>query len=43
MTLDICYKMLLQLKLEEEYGQKSFSPQMIKARDQILSWQQAIS
>jgi hypothetical protein len=43
MTLDISFKLLLHLKLEEEYNKKSYSPTMIKARDQILSWQQAIS
>jgi hypothetical protein len=37
MTLDISYKMLLQLKMEEQYGE-SFSPNMVKARDQILNW-----
>lgn len=42
MTLDICYKLLLQLKLEEEHNKKSFSPMMIKARDQILSWQKTV-
>ena len=39
MTLDISFKMLLHLKLETEYNNKSYSPNMIKARDQILSWQ----
>lgn len=39
MTLDISFKLLLQLKLETEYNNKSFSPSMVKARDQILSWQ----
>ena len=42
MTLDISFKLLLQLKLEEEYNHKSFSPNMVKARDQILSWQKGI-
>ena len=40
MTLDISFKLLLQLKLEEQYGNKSYSANMIKAREQILSWQQ---
>ena len=40
MTLDISFKLLLQLKLENEYNNKSFSANMVKARDQILSWQQ---
>lgn len=39
MTLDISFKLLLQLKLETEYNNKSFSPSMVKARNQILSWQ----
>ena len=39
MTLDISFKMLLHLKLETEYNNKSYSPNMVKARDQILSWQ----
>ena len=43
MTLDISYKLLLQLKLEDEYNHQSFSPTMIKARDAILSWQKEIS
>ena len=37
MTIDIAYKMLLHLKQEEQYGD-SFTPQMAKARDEILSW-----
>lgn len=43
MTLDISFKLLLQLKMEEEYNSKSFSPNMIKARDAILNWQKTIS
>lgn len=39
MTLDISFKMLLQLKLESEHNNRSYNPNMIKARDQILSWQ----
>lgn len=39
MTLDISFKMLLQLKLETEHNNKSYSPNIIRARDQILSWQ----
>lgn len=39
MTLDISFKMLLHLKLETEYNNKSYSPNMVKAREQILSWQ----
>ena len=35
MTLDIAFKMLLQLKQEEVYNKKSFSANMVKARDQI--------
>ena len=38
MTLDISFKLLLQLKQEEQYN-GSFSPSEVKARDQILSWQ----
>lgn len=37
MTLDIAFKMLLQLKQEEQYGE-SFSPNLVKARDQIQDW-----
>lgn len=40
MTLDISFKLLLQLKLEEQHNNKSYSPNMVKAREQILSWQQ---
>jgi hypothetical protein len=36
-TLDIAYNMLLQLKQEEQYG-GSFTPEMVKGRDDILSW-----
>ena len=39
MTLDISFKLLLQLKLETEHNNKSYNPNMIRARDQILSWQ----
>ena len=38
MTLDISFKLLLHLKLEGEYNNKSYSPNMVKAREQILSW-----
>ena len=38
MTLDIAFNMLLQLKQEEQYNKKSFSPNMIRARDQIKSF-----
>ena len=41
-TLDICYKLLLHLKLEEQHGE-SFSPNMAKARDQLLSWKHLIN
>ena len=37
MTLDIAYNMLLQLKQEEQHG-KSFTPEMVKGRDDILDW-----
>ena len=37
MTLDIAYNMLLQLKQEEQHG-KSFTPAMVKGRDDILDW-----
>lgn len=37
MTLDISFKLLLQLKMEEQYGE-SFSPNLVKARDQIKDW-----
>lgn len=39
MTLDISFKLLLHLKQEEQYGE-SYSPNAIRAREQILSWQQ---
>lgn len=42
MTLDISFKLLLQLKLEQQYDNKSYSPNMVRVRDQILSWQEAI-
>lgn len=38
MTMDIAFKMLLQLKNEEHYNMKSFSPNMVKARDKLLDW-----
>lgn len=38
MTLDISFKILLQLKQEEQYN-GSYSPAEVRARDQILSWQ----
>lgn len=38
MTLDIAFKLLLQLKQEEQYGE-SFSASEVRAREQILSWQ----
>lgn len=38
MTLDIAYNILLQIKQEMQYGD-SYSPMIIKARDNILSWQ----
>lgn len=41
MTLDISFKILLQLKQEEQYG-GSYSPAEVRARDQILSWQRNI-
>jgi hypothetical protein len=37
MTLDISFKLLLQLKMEEQYGE-SFSPNLVKAREQIKDW-----
>lgn len=37
MTLDIAYNMLLQLKQEEQHG-KSFTPEMVKGREDILDW-----
>lgn len=37
MTLDISFNMLLQLKQEEQYGE-SYSPNLVKAREQILDW-----
>ena len=39
MTLDISFNMLLQFKLEYQYNLKSFTPNMAKARDTIISWQ----
>ena len=41
MTLDISFKILLQLKQEEQYNGSS-SPAEVRARDQILAWQQNI-
>lgn len=38
MTLDISFKLLLHLKLEEQHG-GSFDANMIRAREDILSWQ----
>ena len=38
MTLDISFKLLLQLKQEEQYN-GSYSPNEIRARDEILKWQ----
>ena len=37
MTLDIAFKLLLQLKMEEQYGE-SFSPNLVRAREQIKDW-----
>ena len=37
MTLDIAYDILLKLKQEEQYG-ASFSPIMVQAREELLSW-----
>jgi hypothetical protein len=37
MTLDISFKLLLQLKMEEQYGE-SFSPNLVKARNTIKDW-----
>lgn len=37
MTMDIAFKLLLQLKLEEQYGE-SFSPNLVKARETIKDW-----
>lgn len=42
MTLDISFRMLLQLKLENEYNNKSFTHNMVRARDMILSWQNCL-
>ena len=39
MTLDICFNMLLQFKQEEQYG-ASYSPNMLKLRNDILDWSQ---
>lgn len=39
MTLDIAFKLLLQLKLEDQHGGMSNNTNMIKARDKILNWQ----
>lgn len=41
MTLDICFKLLLHLKQEEQHG-KSLDTNMVRAREEILSWQQYI-
>lgn len=38
MTLDISFKLLLGLKQEEQYN-GSYSPSEIRAREQILGWQ----
>ena len=37
MTLDIAFKLLLKLKQEEQYGE-SFTPNMSRCREQLLSW-----
>lgn len=37
MTLDIAFKLLLKLKQEEQYGE-SFTPNMSKCREELLSW-----
>ena len=37
MTLDIAYDILLKLKQEEQHG-KSFTPMMVAARNELLSW-----
>lgn len=42
MTLDISFKLLLHLKQEEQYG-GSYDANMIKCRDEILSWQRYFS
>ena len=42
LTMGIAYTLLLQLKKEEQYNGKSFTPLMSKARDTILSWQNSI-
>ena len=42
MTLDIAYNMLLQLKQEEQHG-KSFTPEMVKGRDDILDWSNRVN
>ena len=39
MTLDISFKILLQLKQEIQNNYNSYTPMLVKARDQILSWQ----
>ena len=36
-TMDVAFKLLLQLKQEEQYGE-SFTPAMAKARDEIIYW-----
>ena len=41
-TLDICYKLLLHLKQEEQYG-GSYDANMIRCRNEILSWQRDFS
>lgn len=42
MTLDISFKLLLHLKQEEQYG-GSYDANMIRCRDEILSWQRDFS
>ena len=37
-TLDIAFNMLYQLKMEEQHNGKSFTPNMVRAREQIKSF-----
>jgi hypothetical protein len=42
MTLDIAFKLLLHLKQEEQYH-GSYDANMIRCRDEILSWKESFS
>ena len=43
LTLDICFKWLLQLKMEEQFGNISTWVNAPRARETLLSWQETAS